>query len=67
MFHITMKCDNAAFSDGALPNEIARILRKLADNIEANLDCSGYNDDDGKLLDGNGNAIGKWSFEGIAH
>ena len=60
MFHVILKCDNAAFSDGALAGEIARILRKLADNVDKNL---GNADDDGKLIDHNGNTVGKWEFE----
>lgn len=34
MITITIKTDNAAFSDGARDAEIARILRTLAEQVE---------------------------------
>jgi hypothetical protein len=33
-FSLKLDCDNAAFADGQRPNEVARILRRLADQIE---------------------------------
>ena len=54
---ITIDTDNAAFEDneGA---ETARILRQLADQIEARPGCYGYN-----LHDFNGNKVGTCTAE----
>lgn len=54
MFKLTIKTDNAAFADGNLENEIARILRKVAERIERG-------DTSGSTFDLNGNKVG--SFE----
>lgn len=48
--------DNACFDDGNGPAEAARILRLLADKIEAG-------SEGGLLYDENGNRIGEWSAE----
>jgi hypothetical protein len=48
---IKMNLDNAAFSDGNSEHEQARILRKLADDIEKFKDPSA-------LWDLNGNRVG---------
>ena len=49
-FSLTIKCDNAA---GRRP-ELARILRKVAHQVETN-------DDDFRLVfDTNGKAVGDW-------
>ena len=44
---------NAAFADGNLRTEVTRIVRSVADKIEAG-------QGDGYLLDINGNKVGKW-------
>lgn len=55
---IEIKCDNAAF--GSDPQfEVARILRKLSDNLEDN----GMGDEE-LLFDINGNYVGALSVEG---
>ena len=61
MIHITIKTDNAAFSnddgDGKAEGpEVARILRYLADKIEDEADLSGYS---APCLDVNGNKVGR--------
>ena len=61
-FKIAFDTDNAAFEDDNGPHEIARVLRRIADDFEA-----GRN---GKLPDGipasirdiNGNCIGEWKW-----
>jgi hypothetical protein len=55
MFKIQFETENAAFQDGFLQYEIARILRDLADDI-ANGDRSG------KVWDYDGNSIGHFSI-----
>ena len=54
-FSLTLDMDNEAFS-GAPGLELARILRKLAARVEE-LD---HRVDGGKVLDVNGNSVGKW-------
>lgn len=54
---IEINCDNAAFSDCA-GDEIARILRELADEIELDSEP-----DSCILRDVNGNRVGKFTFE----
>lgn len=46
--------DNAAFQDGNKQAEVARILRKAADDIEAGAET-------GSCMDINGNKVGTWS------
>lgn len=54
-FHLTINCENAAFGDGNAGNEVARILRHLADRVE-NSDLAGG--DEFRLMDFNGNRVG---------
>jgi hypothetical protein len=58
MFKFTIETRNAAFED--MGNEIARILRKLADKVEE----SELNEFDAKfsLMDYNGNKVGTAVF-----
>ena len=62
MFAIKIKTDNAAF-DGALPPEVARILRDLAQQI-ADSDGDAEDDQEGYLYDSNGNRVGTWALNG---
>ena len=62
MVHITIKTDNAAFSnddgDGkAEGQEVARILRHLADKVEDATVMTGYSQ---PCIDANGNTVGKF-------
>lgn len=56
MFTLTIKTDNAAFSedDGGPETEIARILRNVADELEAGVTTNK------SLRDYNGNTVGEW-------
>jgi len=51
MFELNFNTDNAAFSDGNKPYEIARILREIADKIEDG-------QTEGNIRDINGNTTG---------
>ena len=53
MFKMKIETDNAAFDDGERMHEVARILREVADKIDAARMG-------GTILDGNGNSIGRW-------
>jgi hypothetical protein len=53
-FNIDMTCDNAAFDDPA--PEVARILRKIASQLE---NWDGYTSYQ-TILDINGNDVGRW-------
>lgn len=55
-FDISIACNNVAFDSTACGLELARILRKLADDLERE-GCvmRGYGD---RLYDGNGNHVG---------
>ena len=62
---ITIECDNAAFDDTPM-QEVSRILRKLANDIEA---FEQLNDtvDTGRILrDLNGNRVGRYTFEEVS-
>lgn len=62
-FSLTIDCDNDAFANGQLSNELARILRDLAAQIEEAqpLYGAGYG-----LTDLNGNTVGN-AYVPIAH
>lgn len=57
MFNLSLRTANAAFQENGTHYEVARILRKIADDIE----------DSGKLhgsvLDYNGNVVGTYEGE----
>jgi hypothetical protein len=61
-FTMTISMGNAAFADGEAGRELARILRKLADQIE-NTSALGGETESGTLFDVNGNLIGPWFAE----
>ena len=53
---LTLEMDNAAFDDGnSGRTETARILSRLADQLERNPGQT-----EGRLLDANGNTVGQW-------
>ena len=54
MFTLKFDTDNSAFDD-APREEIARILKEAAEKVI-------YGENDGKILDENGNTIGKWKW-----
>ena len=53
-FKLEFDMGNAAFADGAGPDEVARILRQIAKRIEDRTH------DDGPIIDCNGNTVGRW-------
>jgi hypothetical protein len=53
-FTVTINTDYAAFEDRNA--ELARILRRLADRLDEGLEH-------GRLLDFNGNMVGRWAIE----
>lgn len=60
MFKLKIRTDNAAFEDGA-PQELARVLRKLADRLDQ---TAAGEDDGGTVRDVNGNLVGDWVLTG---
>ena len=56
-FKLKADLENAAFEDGCSGNEMARILRKLADQLEG----MALTGERGTLQDFNGNTIGQWN------
>ena len=56
MFIIKFKTDNAAFDGKYLFDESARILKKIAHDIEQGNDI-------GNCRDINGNKVGEWSLK----
>lgn len=54
---LTLEMENAAFADGMAGQEVARILRQLADKIQ---DWPGANAFNLGLRDINGNKVGKF-------
>lgn len=59
MFTLTIETDNAAF-DVDQGNELAAILRKLADVLDHTSHESG---DSGSVRDYNGNTVGHWTLD----
>ena len=55
-FKLTLEMSNAAFVDAGEANELARILRELADRLE---DSPLVDGDEYRLRDYNGNTVGK--------
>lgn len=55
MFRLRIETSNAAFADGDASAELARILRDIADKLEAGSTR-------GRAIDYNGNAVGDWSL-----
>ena len=55
MVKIEIKTGNDAFQDGNYYEELAKILRELADKIE-------HGNEPEKLMDSNGNAVGKVKY-----
>lgn len=56
MFKLEFDTDNAAFDDENKGVEISRILLRVGSEILLE------NDNEGSVLDINGNSIGKWSL-----
>ena len=54
-FELTIQCNGAAFSEGMLHDEVARLLNGVKNNLE-------YRANGGQLRDINGNAVGRYSF-----
>lgn len=59
MFTVKIETDGAAFEVGA-GEELARILRKLADRVDHHPYPGAAA---GNLLDHNGNTVGEWRWE----
>jgi hypothetical protein len=56
-FRLRFEMDNAAFSDGNHPAEVARILHDIAERVAPGCtDC-------GIIRDINGNTVGRWSMD----
>jgi hypothetical protein len=58
-FALELECSNAAFGNTHAERceEIARILRALADRLDANTA------EPGRLRDSNGNTVGDWNMD----
>lgn len=57
MFTMTFKTENAAFADGDMAAEVARILKEVAAQIEFGAQMSGT------VRDANGNRVGTYELE----
>lgn len=58
-FYLTIGCENAAFEPGHIDEEVARILRKLADRMVRD------GDDEYRLTDSNGNVVGRAIYKNV--
>lgn len=56
MFKVKFRTGNAAFEEPYKANEIARILKEIAEKVEC-----GY--DSGSIMDINGNYVGEWEIK----
>lgn len=61
MFRLTIDTANAAFEDHHRGPELVRILRALADRLEANPGLAAGAD--GPVADTNGNTVGRYTIE----
>lgn len=52
-FKLEIELGNAAMKS---PDDVARALRRIADRLEAGAEG-------GKVMDSNGNSVGKWGFD----
>lgn len=59
MFKVEFQTSNVAFGGDDLGAEVASILRKLAERIEAAGWSEGHTDE-GTVMDLNGNSVGEW-------
>lgn len=59
MFRLTIRTENDAFSPPDAGPELARILRRLAGQLDA-LPLDGTTG--GRVLDVNGNVVGEWEY-----
>jgi hypothetical protein len=57
IFKLNLRIDNAAFGEGSRDYELARILREIADKIEAGQDYATYK----TVFDVNGNDVGRYA------
>ena len=57
MFKVTIMLGNAAMSS---PADVAKALRNLAGKVAK---LSAHLPDSGKIMDENGNSVGRWSYE----
>lgn len=58
VFRLYIRTDNAAFDDGNKPAEVVRILRDIADRIEAGAEVPYFYQ---TILDINGNDVGRYA------
>jgi hypothetical protein len=58
LFTLKFDTKNAAFDDGGTEAETVRILREIAEKIEAGID-------DGAVYDVNGNRVGDFRLTGL--
>lgn len=56
MFQVIIRTSNAAFQDGRKKEEVARILKEIATDIEQGVR-------ENKVKDINGNTVGRWVLE----
>lgn len=59
---LKLDCENSAFDGNNRPAEIARILRRLADQIET-IPLPYGTRYDARLFDSNGNSCGSWDIK----
>lgn len=59
MMKITIATDNAAFEDDDMRPEVARLLRKIADQVESGQDDLPV---ERVVMDSSGNRVGSWSL-----
>lgn len=55
-FLMSVDCDNAAFTEGGLPDELGSIIEGVAEKIR-------HGQNAGNLRDSNGNRVGAFSVE----
>lgn len=61
MFTLTIETDNAAFEEAGTTSEVARILRRLAEELESPY-LHGAASAGDPVRDINGNTVGRWEL-----
>ena len=55
-FEVAIRTENASFEGENKSHELAKLLRKVADKVE-------QGNEEGMVIDANGNKVGEFSFE----
>lgn len=63
-FTVTFKTDNAAFNEGSIGEEVAYVLRRVAEHrsLKGQYPLERGVSETGRVLDSNGTTVGNWEY-----